>query len=176
MTGRGHAMNILALTAVLAAVLWWSPSGLGAEQYPEGDPETGISNSSIALPQSVIQAKRSYRYINSDNRDPFESLILEKVEAEPGEEPKDPREMYDIEVIQVVAIVHTLDDGKGYASVLLPDGKYYTLVKGMKIGIHGGHVDNILSDRVIVKQEVLDFRRRVVEQTRELRLREEEDQ
>ena len=168
-------MRVHVVLAVLFMMLLLPLMGLNAEQSPQGDPEAGISNSSIALPQSVIQAKRSYMYLHSENRDPFESLIMEKIEEDADGMKRDPREMYDIEIMKVVAIVHIQEDGKGYASVLLPDGKYYTLVKGMKIGIHGGRVAEILSDRVIVKQEVLDFRRRSVEETRELKLREEEE-
>lgn len=164
------SLGLLILLAVLPRY------ELYAQQQPQGEPGAEISNSSIALPQSVITAKKSYSYVYFENRDPFESLIIEKLEVKDDEEPRDPRELYDIEVMKVVAIVHTQVDGKGYASVLLPDGKYYTLVTGMKIGIHGGHVDEILPDRVIVKQNVYDFRRRVVEQTRELKLREEEEQ
>ena len=164
------AITILAATAVF----YPGPDCLYAEQEAIRDQSADVSNTPIEIPQSVVQAKKSYAYLHFDNRDPFESLIMEKLETGDGEEPKDPREMFDIEVIKVVAIIH--DDKQGYASVMLPDGKYYTLVKGTKVGIHGGRVREILSDRVVIMQEVLDFRRRKVEQIRELKLREEEDQ
>ena len=144
-------------------------------QPQSGAPAAGMANSpAVEKIKSVEQARRAYAYMNIDNRDPFESLILEKVETKEGVEPKDPREMFDIEVIKVVAIIH--DEKQGYASVRLPDGKFYTLVKGTKVGIHGGVVREILKDRVVVRQEIMNFKRELVEQIRELKLREEEEQ
>jgi len=167
-----HKIAMTFLAAIAAFYL--SPACLYAEQVLAPEQSAGMANTPVEIPKSVVQAKKSYAYLHSENRDPFESLIMEKMEAGEGEEPKDPRELYDIELIKVVAIIH--DDRQGYASVMLPDGKYYTLVKGTKVGIHGGHVREILSDRVVIIQEVLDFRRRKVEQVREIKLREEEEQ
>lgn len=172
MMRAARALLIILATLVFAMVFTLPPFSLNAQQIPQADSGTGVVNTAIEIPKSVIQAKKSYTYQYFRNRDPFESLIQEKLEAEPGQEPKDPREMYDIEVMRVVAIIH--DDIQGYASVRLPDGKYYTLVKGTKIGIHGGQVKEIQSDRVVVKQTVRDFRRRLVEQIRELKLREDD--
>jgi len=170
---RAARALLIILAALAFAIAFSLPHRfLNAQQSPQADSGAGVINTAIEIPKSVVQAKKSYKYVHFQNRDPFESLIQEKVETEPGQEPKDPREMYDIEVMRVVAIIH--DDVQGYASVRLPDGKYYTLVKGMKIGIHGGQVKEIQSDRVIVKQNVRDFRRRLVEQTRELKLREDD--
>ena len=118
-----RALITLLAVSVLAMVL--APRSLNAQQTPQADSGGGVVNTSVAIPKSVVQAKKSYKYRNFQNRDPFESLILEKLEAGPGEEPKDPREMFDIEVMKVVAIIH--DDVQGYASIRLPDGKYYTL-------------------------------------------------
>lgn len=162
------AMAILLVLALLDA----GPRAVVYAQTVPDDAE--VAGASIEEEvKSVDKAREAYLYIHSYNRDPFESLILEK---QPGDEDgaqKPPLESYDIELMKVVAIIR--DSKRGYATVGLPDGKYYNVVAGTRIGDKGGQVYEVKSDRIIIKQNVLNFRRELVEQTRELKLREEEE-
>ena len=168
------ARAFLILVMVSFSVMVLDICNVRAEEAMEGAPAAGMANTSIEIPKSVLQAKKSYTYRNFENRDPFVSLILEKMPEEVDGKIRDPREMYDIELMKIVAIIR--DAERGYASVRLPDGKYYTLVVGTQVGIHGGQVKEILPDRVVIRQEIMNFKRELVEQIRELKLREEEGQ
>ena len=118
------------------------------------------------LAQEGSAASISGTKAESAERDPFEDLI-----KGPDKKKGPPLEMYELELMRLVAIMH--DDESGYATVKLPDGKYYTVVKGTKVGMHNGRVSEIFSDRIIVRQEAIDHKGALVEDIRELKLREE---
>lgn len=164
---------IYTVITLSAIVLWvFVPGALAIGQ------EGGDAAPEEEKMSTLDQARVSYTYTSSLKRGPFVSLIVEiKHEEGPsGPRPTDPRQLFDVDLFRVVAIILDQESGGkiGHASVRLPDGKYYTLEVGTKVGIHGGHVKEMLLDRVIITQEVLNFRREKVEQVRELKLREEE--
>ncbi len=120
----------------------------------------------------VDVARESFTYLAEEARDPFESLIIEGPSAVGTG--KTPPELYDINMIKLKAVVNDGDDG--FALVQLPDSKHYIVELNSKIGTKGGTVIDILDDRIIIRQTVEDYKRQKVEQTRELKLREEEEE
>jgi Tfp pilus assembly protein PilP len=115
--------------------------------------------------------KRVYEYDAKGRRDPFVSLIREE------EGPLltgNPLLDNDVSQMRVVAIVW--EPGDRYALFGLPDGKYYTIKEGMQIGLHGGEVEEILEDSVLVREQKPDFRGELRPVDSYLRLRKEEGQ
>ncbi len=108
----------------------------------------------------------TYRYNPEGKPDPFKPFIEiveeeKKVEKAPQpEEQKDvmalpPLQRFDTEEFRLTGIV--LAGEKRIAMVETPDGKRYILRKGVRIGINNGTVMEILSDSVVVLEEIKDF-------------------
>ena len=157
-----HIRQMTAALLALTFVLWAFPSFVHSAE----------EESPVDEMKSIQQARMTYEYKSADARDPFASLIMD-VSENTGEMGKDPVQMYDIELIRLVAVV--TGDDSGYGLVRLPDGKHYTVRVGTSIGIHEGKVVDIQPSKVIIKQMIMNFRRELVEQSRELKLREEDD-
>ncbi len=118
------------------------PSG---EQKP---PESKLESSTKELSPTVI----GYEYNPQGRRDPFKSLIV-KAEQE-KKKSASPLEQDEIAVLSLKAIVWS---GKEYfAMITLPDGKSYTVKKGMRLGLDGGVIYDITKDSVIVRQYLKD--------------------
>ncbi len=113
--------------------------------------------------------KRGYLYDPKDRRDPFISLI-----KTPEELPRTgiPLQDHDVSQMRLVAIVW--DAKTRYALFGLPDGKFYTVTEGELVGIHGGKVESILEDAVLIREFKPDFRGRLRAEDTYLRLRKEE--
>jgi Tfp pilus assembly protein PilP len=122
--------------------------------------------------EKVTIEKRIYEYDAKGRRDPFVSLI-QKEEAD-AILTGNPLLDNDISQMRVVAIVW--EPGERYALFGLPDGKYYTIQEGMQIGLHGGGVEEILEDSVLIREQKPDFRGELRPVDTYLRLRKEEGQ
>ncbi|RME64245.1 MAG: hypothetical protein D6778_08290 [Nitrospirae bacterium] len=116
---------------------------------------------SAVLPSGTLRAQTSYKefipYTPKIKRDPFVSPIeitkkkIQKVKRKT----LSPLESYDLEEIRVIGIVF---DGKQYlASVVLPDGKGFTVKKGMRIGINGGKIIRITENAILVREYFPDY-------------------
>ncbi len=116
---------------------------------------------SAVLPLGTLRAQTSYKefipYNPKIKRDPFVSPIeitkkkIQKVKRKT----LSPLESYDLEEIRVIGIVF---DGKQYlASVVLPDGKGFTVKKGMRIGINGGKIIRITENAILVREYFPDY-------------------
>lgn len=116
--------------------------------------------------------KQVYTYEEMGRRDPFISLIR------PAKEERVltgiPLLDYDVSQMRVIAIAW--DKSDRYALFRLPDGKFYTIKEGMKIGIHNGKVEEILRDAVMIREIKPDFKGVPRPIDTYLRLREEEGQ
>ncbi|NTU43007.1 MAG: pilus assembly protein PilP [Nitrospirales bacterium] len=107
-----------------------------------------------------------YEYNAQGRRDPFAPLIAVTEKSKPRKGIV-PLENYEASELKVIAI---LWGGKGaYAVVTLPDGKSYSIKKGIKVGSAGGKVYKITKDSVIIREEVKDYRG--VRQERDLSLK-----
>lgn len=97
-----------------------------------------------------------YKYDAKGRRDPFLSLIQITREKPTKKKGATPFESYNLEEIKLLAIVSAND--KHYALIKLPDGKTYTISKGMTIGMQGGKVENISKGSVWIREYIKDYR------------------
>jgi len=93
-----------------------------------------------------------YDYAPQGRRDPFRSLLIrESAEKKKG---SGLLEQDELQSFRLIAIVWSGD--QYHAMITLPDGKSYTVKKGMKIGMDGGTIESITKDSVVVRQLMKD--------------------
>lgn len=118
---------------------------------PSGEQKPTDSTTATQTKETAISAIH-YEYNPQGRRDPFKSLIA-KAEQD-KKKGATPLEQDEIAVFSLKAIVWS---GKEYfAMITLPDGKSYTVKKGMRLGLDGGIVHEITKDSVIVRQYLKD--------------------
>jgi len=111
----------------------------------------------VAEESDIKQFKEFIPYNPKIKRDPFVSPIeiTKKKIQKVRRKTMNPLESYDLEEIRVIGIVYT---GKEYlASVVLPDGKGFTVKKGMRIGINGGKIIKISEAGILVREYFPDY-------------------
>ncbi len=111
-----------------------------------------------------------YEYNPQGRRDPFKSLVAK--ETDDKKKGATPLEQDDIIAIRLTAIVWS--GAQHHALITLPDGKSYTVRKGMRIGLDGGVVESITKDTVVVRQHIKDKKGTFKSKDFILRLRAEE--
>jgi Tfp pilus assembly protein PilP len=108
----------------------------------------------------VEEAKKTepegYNYNAGGRRDPFLSLVEITKEKPTKKKGATPFESYSLDEIKLLAIASS--NNKHYALIMLPDGKTYTLTKGMTIGMQGGKVEKIAKGSVWIREYVKDYR------------------
>ncbi|MCE5195023.1 MAG: pilus assembly protein PilP [Nitrospiraceae bacterium] len=110
-------------------------------------------------------------YDKKGRKDPFVSLAI-KSEEKP-KKGQTPLESYDVASIKILGIVW---NQKGnFASIVLPDGKAYTLREGMTIGLHNGKVQKITKNAVIIREQIKDYKGVLKPKETTLKLRDEEE-
>ncbi|HHN64519.1 MAG TPA: hypothetical protein ENK09_04075 [Nitrospirae bacterium] len=125
---------------------------------------------------STAEDRNGYiRYDPAGRRDPFLSiLVLTKQRIEKKKRhSKNPLENVDITEVKLLGVVKK--GNKYFASVLLPDGKAFTITKGTPIGLYNGKVIDIRLDRLVVREYVMDYRGRIKPKDIILKLRKEEE-
>lgn len=111
-----------------------------------------------------------YEYNPQGRRDPFVSLIIKaELDKKKG---ATPLEQDELTAFRLTAIVWS--GSQHYASITLPDGKSYTVKKGMKLGLDGGIIEEITKDTVVVRQYLKDKKGTLKPKDLILRLRMEE--
>lgn len=131
-----------------------------------------LPDSSTASPakETAIVAT-GYEYNPHARRDPFTSLIV-KQEIADKKKGATPLERDELTALRLTAIVWS--GSQHYALITLPDGKSYTVRKGMKLGLDGGIVEDITKDTVVVRQYLKDKKGTLKPKDLILRLRMEE--
>jgi len=123
------------------------------------------------------KAKKGFEAITYNpegRRDPFLSIIvLTKQKVEKKKKTLNPLENYDVTDFRLIGVVYTGKDY--YASVVLPDGKAYTITKGSTLGLYGGKVIDIKSDAVLIREYIVDYRGQLRPKDTVLKLRKEEE-
>ncbi|MGO9015383.1 MAG: pilus assembly protein PilP [Dissulfurispiraceae bacterium] len=113
----------------------------------------------------------AYEYNAKGRRDPFTPLI---VKVEPDRKKGGvPLENYGVNEFKVTAVLW--NKSGYYALVSTPDGKTFVLREGTVIGLHGGKVEKIMKDSVIIKEFLKDYRGRVKPNYTVLKLHREEE-
>ncbi|MDI6744438.1 MAG: pilus assembly protein PilP [Thermodesulfovibrionales bacterium] len=100
-----------------------------------------------AVEEVIIYEKRG-------KRDPFVSLVVTAVEK--PKKGQTPLENYDISAIKILGIVW--NEKGNFATVVLPDGKAYTLREGMTIGIHEGKIQKINKNHIVIVERIKDYK------------------
>ncbi len=118
-----------------------------------------------------------YLYDKKDKRDPFVSLVV--TAAEKPRKGQTPLENYDVgdksqSAIKILGIVWT--DKGNFATVVLPDGKAYTLREGMTIGLHEGKIQKINKDHIVIMERIKDYKGQLKSKETILKLREGEEE
>jgi len=130
--------------------------------------------SAAGAPPKVVEntiASIAYDYNAKGRRDPFATLIV-KVEPE-RKKGAIPLENYDVSEFRLKAVFW--NESGFYALVSSPEGKNYTIRESTTIGLHGGKVDKIMKDSVIIKEFLKDYKGSVKPNYTVLKLHREEE-
>jgi Tfp pilus assembly protein PilP len=151
------------------------------------------SSGQISGQDEKRKGEDEYVYSQTDKRDPFRSLILgkkeqlkfeeekKKIEEKKEEErfqkeiekiPLTPLQEFDLSSIKIVAIIW--GDIGNYAMIEAPDGKGYTIKKGIYMGKSRGIVKDITNDAIIIEEKYMDVDKKIKAKTVELKLKKEE--
>ncbi|MGC2064560.1 MAG: pilus assembly protein PilP [Thermodesulfovibrionales bacterium] len=123
------------------------------------------------LPEEPKIEKEVYVYDQKGRRDPFMSLVVDIKEKPKMKKKANPIENFDVDEIKLIAIAW--EKNNHYAMITLPDGKSYTIKKGMTLGLYGGRVDEILQQTVKITEKVKDYKGQMITKDTILKLRQE---
>ncbi len=146
---------------------------------PEAQTQDAAKNQKDSAGAQAAQAEGAEEEISDvydpiGKIDPFEPLIKERrfVSLETKKKKQrihlTPLEKIDLSQLKLSAIVLATSGNRAIVSEA--DGKGYVITKGTYIGINSGRVAQILSDKVIVEEEVENILGRISIRKRELKL------
>jgi type IV pilus assembly protein PilP len=128
------------------------------------------------ITEKIEPPKISDLYNPEGKLDPFAPLIKEKPVNLPVNQrkavrrkPLTPLEKLDLSQLKLVAILRAQSGNR--ALVEEDSGKGYVINKGTYIGTHSGKVAEILSDRIIVEEEIEDIYGKISVYKREIKLK-----
>lgn len=136
-----------------------------AKTAKESAPQSADAIGTKAVEEVITYEKRG-------KRDPFVSLVVTAVEK--PKKGQTPLENYDISAIKILGIVW--NEKGNFATVVLPDGKAYTLREGMTIGIHEGRIQKINKNHIVIIERIKDYKGQLRSKETILKLREGEDE
>lgn len=141
-----------------------------APQQTAGAPAGGPGEA----PDLSIAKVQAVPYTAGSRRDPFVSIIsYEKEKSALKKKSKNPLENFDVSDFKLLGVI--FDGRQYYASVVLPDQKSYTILKGMKVGLYGGRIEDITQESLTVKEFVTDFMGNLKPKYTEIKLRKKEE-
>ncbi|MGB9715509.1 MAG: pilus assembly protein PilP [Thermodesulfovibrionales bacterium] len=137
-------------------------------------PSSKVSPVETKVEQQDIQKieQEIYSYDPKGRRDPFLSLVAPVRQKPLKEKGLSPLERYGVDELNLLAIAW--DKQKYYAVIMFPDKKSYTVTEGTKLGIHGGKVEKITQDSVIIREYIKDYRGVIKSRDSVLKLHKEE--
>lgn len=135
---------------------------------------SAVSDTGDAAKSTSLSKIERYPYTAGGRREPFASIITAaKKKMEVKRKSANPLENFDVADFKLLGVIN---DGKAYyASVVLPDNKAYTLTRGMRVGVHGGKVEKITFDKVVIEEFVVNFMGNLEKKYTEINLRKEEE-
>lgn len=136
-----------------------------AKTVQEAAPQSAGAKETKAVEEVITYEKRG-------KRDPFVSLVVTAVEK--PKKGQTPLENYDISAIKILGIVW--NEKGNFATVVLPDGKAYTLREGMPIGIHEGKIQKINKNHIVIIERIKDYKGQLKSKETILKLREGEEE
>ncbi|MBI5101029.1 MAG: pilus assembly protein PilP [Nitrospirae bacterium] len=127
---------------------------------------------SVTAPSDEFKVEKEvYSYDPRGRRDPFLSIIVDIKTQPPRKKKSNPVENFDVDEIKLIAVV--MEKDRSYAMITLPDGKSYTIRKGMTLGLYGGRVEEITARTVRITEQVKNYKGQNVIKDTVLKLREE---
>ncbi|NOZ25201.1 MAG: pilus assembly protein PilP [Nitrospirae bacterium] len=173
-------MNILAVILLASALAACKDKPEVKKAEPVRKPSVQANTLKGAVKAVTAEAKKAKKTIEAitydpeGRRDPFLSIIvLTKQKVEKKKKTVNPLENYDVTDFRLLGVVYA--DNDYYASVVLPDGKAYTIKKGTTLGLYGGKVIDIKSDTVVIREYIVDYRGQLRPKDTVLKLRKEEE-
>jgi Tfp pilus assembly protein PilP len=169
---------VIILATVMAFVLLGTSANVYAQPKPKPAPAAlpaPAAGTETAQKGDDFALKKEIYYYQSEmlgRRDPFMSLIAARENKKGPEAEAPPLEKYDLSQMKLFAVV--LTQKQQFAMIRLPDGKYHTVKKGEKIGIHDGYVSAMTLSTVTVIESIKDYKGRIIKKEVTFRLREEE--
>ncbi len=172
-----NILTVIILTSVLVACKD-KPEVKRAQPVKKSPVQTNTPKGTVPAvtpkPKKAKEGIESITYNPEGRRDPFLSIIvLTKQKVEKKKKTVNPLENYDVTDFRLLGVVYA--DNDYYASVVLPDGKAYTIKKGTTLGLYGGKVIDIKSDAVVVREYIVDYRGKLMPKDTVLKLRKEEE-
>jgi Tfp pilus assembly protein PilP len=141
----------------------------GVERGYSAEPNAAKAPADVAKEKEP--AGGVYEYTGLDRRDPFTPLVSKREARGKG---ITPLESYDISEMKIIAILW--DRNKHFAVISLPDGKSYNVSAGTKVGGHGGVINSITKDTVVITERIKDASGVMSPRNTVLRLRGEEEE
>ncbi len=126
----------------------------------------------------AVQVQATYRYDAQDRRDPFESMLKEKipvVDVGPvidDVRQREPLEHFDLASLQLMGIIWG-ELGRR-AVIRAPDNKGYFVTVGMYMGQNGGQVVAVENDRLVIKEKHRNMKGNVIDKILTIPLRRKE--
>jgi Tfp pilus assembly protein PilP len=111
--------------------------------------------------QQTVETKdeiqdKFYAYDPKGRRDPFLSLVQKEKQRDKINQDAPPLERFSVKEIKLLAIASDKDEN--YALIRLPNQKTFTIIKGTVIGLEGGKVEEITSEKIVIREHVKDYR------------------
>jgi Tfp pilus assembly protein PilP len=175
-------MRKLASLMLIVLLLAWIPACKGKPaRKPVKTPAKKVSRAAQKEENVVIPSKpeifriKKVEYNPTGRRDPFLSIVSltkQKVQKK-RKKSLNPLENYDVADFRLLGVIY---DGKDYyASILLPDGKAFTVKKGMKLGLYGGSIIDVSPDSLVIREYVMNYKGELKPKDTVLKLRKEEE-
>ncbi len=141
----------------------------------ESNAKTKISSPELKTEDKLVEQKESEHYDSKGKIDPFAPLIQEKSPQEDkpvvDNRPKrilTPLEKIELSQIRLVAVI--IMENRSIAMVEEASGKGYEVEIGTYIGRNQGKVFEIRKSSIVVKELVKDFKGRLKERVKEIKL------
>jgi Tfp pilus assembly protein PilP len=132
---------------------------------PAAAPDTAVAGGGLTAEGTVTEG---YTYQAEGKRDPFRSFVLEH-EKELSEHERGPLEQFDLNQLQVVAVVW--DTNRPRALIEDPSGRDYIVSQGTAIGKNEGLVIRIDDNTVLVRETYVDYIGEKTQKEIEMRVR-----
>ena len=174
MTSPRANIATVALALVLSVVLF----GCGDKKAPS-KPAAAKATSKVKQEKTVAPTSTDEKKVEQEvfiyeargRRDPFASLVVKRAPTGERTTKLNPLEKFGVDQIRLTAIVR--DGADYYASITLPDGKYFTIRRGTVLGLFEGKVEKITKDTVLIREFIKDYRGKLQQKDTLLRLRKE---
>jgi Tfp pilus assembly protein PilP len=162
----------LAVVIGVMFVVFAGCKGKASPLKPAVEAPKPAASAPAAAPKEEAKAEKEvYVYEQKGRRDPFVSLAQISKEKPKRVAGRRPTENFDVDDIKLIAILW--DTKQYYALITLPDNKSYTIRKGMTLGLYGGKVEDITGDKVLIREQVKDYRGQLKTKDTILKLRKE---